>query len=137
MRPVNTEKSYTNNLNRNIFLSTKYNFNKKNSVSMLFHNRSLFNYNFNSFILSYQCSVSKKIQLLSSFLNTNKISNLSFGTVYTSDILQIHFILDNVLFFDVLDTRNFAFQFGLNLREVKVLLVTLGEVYFCYLFQLF
>ena len=119
MRPVNTEKSYTTNLNRNIFLSTKYNFDKKNSVSILFHNRALFNYNFNSFIISYQCSVSKKIQLLSSYLNTNKISNLSFGTVYTSDILQIHFILDNVLLFDVLDTRNFAFQFGLNFNFSK------------------
>lgn len=116
---VGLNKSYKTKLNSNIYLGAHYTLSTKHQFSALFHRTKRMDQGFTVFSLAYHNQLTKSFELLGSYRNLNGINNLGTGFVWNSNAMQLHFIVDNILVFDVFDAKSFAYQFGLSFHFGK------------------
>lgn len=119
LEPTSVEKSYATNLNASIYLGAQYQLSEKHQFSALLHTRKKYDRPFTVFNLGYQYQLAKSLELLASYRNYNGINNIGAGMVWNPGIVQLHFILDNLMVADVFDAQNFAYQFGLSFHFGK------------------
>ena len=76
--------------------------------------RKIIDKSINALSLGYQFQVVKSLEFLTSLSRLPGNTMLASGIVWSPGPVQLHVLVDNIMFANVFDSKNFFFQFGLN-----------------------
>ena len=114
MEPKEIKGSYNTKLNPSLYTGLSYELDDKHIFSALYNRKKVIDKSINAFSLGYQFQLSKSIQLLASCQTIAGVGAIGTGFVWNPGLLQMHFVLDNILVADVFDAKNFFLQMGLS-----------------------
>jgi hypothetical protein len=120
MEPKEIKGSYKTKLNPSLYLGVSYDLNDKHHFSGLYHRKQNIAKAMNVFSLGYQFQLAKSLQLLASCQTIGGVGAIGTGFVWSPSLLQMHFVLDNILVTDVFDAKNFFLQMGLSFHFGRI-----------------
>ena len=114
MQPHESFGEYSTKLRPSLYTGLSYELDDKHVFSALYNRKKVIDKSINAFSLGYQFQLSKSIQLLASCQTIAGVGAIGTGFVWNPGLLQMHFVLDNILVADVFDAKNFFLQMGLS-----------------------
>ena len=114
MQPHESFGEYSTKLRPSLYTGLSYELDDKHIFSALYNRKKVIDKSINAFSLGYQFQLSKSIQLLASCQTIAGVGAIGTGFVWNPGLLQMHFVLDNILVADVFDAKNFFLQMGLS-----------------------
>jgi hypothetical protein len=119
LQPKEGVGAYTTKLSPSLYLGASYELNEKHSFSTLYHSRKIVDKSIHVFSLGYQYQLVNSLELLASVSSLSGNAILASGFVWSPGPLQLHILVDNIMFANVFDSESFFFQFGLSFHIGK------------------
>ena len=119
MKPKEINGSYKTKLNPSLYLGVSYQLNDKHSLSALYNRKKVVDHSIHAFSLGYQFQVVQSLELLTSLSRLSGNTMLASGLVWSPGPIQLHVLVDNIMFANVFDSESFFFQFGLSFHIGK------------------
>jgi len=116
LQPSEVLGAYSTKLNPKLFLGLSYSLNSKHSFSALYNWRRNFSKGVSAISLGYQFQLLNSLELLTSLSRFSENTSLAAGFVWSPGPVQLHVLVDNIMFVDLFDAKSLFLQFGLSFR---------------------
>jgi len=120
LQPAEALGAYSTKLNPKFFLGLSYSLTSKHSFSALYNWRRNLSKGASAISLGYQFQLVNSLELLTSLSRFSKNTSLAAGFVWSPGPVQLHVLVDNIMFVDLFNAKSLFLQFGLSFRFGKI-----------------